>query len=246
MMPRMSRVALTLLLLTGSVSSLENISCTQQLQLILSNITKDYRAEDNSLSLKWEEKREVIGSCGTSNFSIELWRAIKTPSAQVPQDFGTREYFSKFQNCDSPNPDLLWKHGDSIHASVNEESREMNTSWLKEKIAFYHVVEKQYMLRICPCTNINLPCTCEHAGQSVAVCSEILNISNTGEDQVFAWCKGKAHQSPTPLIGVPVLQHCPAKERFHTFIITSGQDCSYIVRLRDAAKKILFLVVRPL
>jgi len=206
------RVVFTLLLLTGTVCSVENLSCTTQLQLLLANTTKDYRPEDNSLNLEWEERQEIVQACGTSNFSVELWRAIKFPSAKVPQDFGTREYFSKFQNCDSPNPDLLWKHGDSIHATVNDAAgREINTSWLMEKITFYHVVEEQYMLRICPCRNLNLPCTCEHAGQSVAVCSEILEVSNNGEEQVFPWCKGEIESSPTPLIGVPVLQHCPAK-----------------------------------
>ena len=211
----MEKIVITLVVLTGSVLSIENTTCTLELQELLSNLSTYYDRGDNSLTLHWTENNDIQSICGTRNFSIELWRAIKAPNSNVPVDFGTREYFSKFQNCDSPNPDLLWLHGDSIHASVDKEDLRIFDSWQDEKIRFYHVVERQYMLRICPCRKAHLPCTCEHAGQSVAVCSEILNISNTGEEQVFPWCRGDISSSPTPLIGVPVLHHCPAKENIY-------------------------------
>ena len=203
----MEKVCL-LVLLAGSAISVENSACTPSLQNLLSTLTPHYNQTVNSLGLRGVRRQDMVDICGTHNFSVELWRAIQSPSTNAPEDFGTREYFSKFQNCDSPNPDLLWKHGDSIRISIEEEGDDTAEENL---IMFYHVVEKQYMLRICPCRDQTLPCTCDHAHQSVAVCSEILNITNAVEDQVFPWCRGDVSSSPTPLIGVPVLHYCPSK-----------------------------------
>ena len=208
--------------------------CTSSLQDLLSALTARYNQSFNSLSLVGLHRRrqeDIVSRCGTRNFSVELWRAIKSPSIKAPEDFGTRAYFSKFQNCDSPNPDLLWKHGDSIRIRLGntnssaatdngtaavvhrrQEEEEKGEEEEESLIMFYHVVERQYMLRICPCLDSLLPCTCEHAQQSVPVCSEILKISNTSpEDQVFPWCRGDVAASPSPLIGVPVLHYCPSK-----------------------------------
>ena len=207
----MKKIYIILALLTGSVLS-DDINCTQSLLELVANLTPEYKGEDNSLTLNGFFTQDVLQSCSTRNFSVELWRTINPPNAQVPEDFGSREYFSKFQNCDSPNPDLLWKHGDSVHASIKKDNLEISDTWQNQPIRFYHVVEKEYMVRICPCHDTQLSCTCEHAGQSgAAVCSEIIEVSNLEEDLVFSWCRGDIQKSPTPLIGVPVLQHCPAK-----------------------------------
>jgi len=208
----MDSIVIAVAFLSLSSVYCNNITCTRELQNLLGNLSSVYHYEDNSLALKLPfEELNLTNLCGTKNFSVELWRAINHSSEKVPQDFGTRDYFSKFQNCDSPNPDLLWKHGDSILASVDADRDSKADFVFKENIRFYHVVEKQYMLRICPCINPKVPCTCEHAVYSVAVCSEIMNISNSVEEQVFPWCKGDIQSAPAPLIGVPVLQHCPAK-----------------------------------
>ena len=210
----MEKIYIILALLTGSVLS-QNITCNQSLLELVANLTPEYKGEDNSLILNGFFTQDILQSCLTRNFSVELWRTINPANSKVPADFGSREYFSKFQNCDSPNPDLLWKHGDSVHASVNKDNLEISDTWQNQPITFYHVVEREYMVRICPCLDSQVPCTCEHAGQSgAAACSEIMTVSNLDEELVFPWCRGDIQKSPTPLIGVPVLQHCPAKVNY--------------------------------
>jgi len=93
----MKKIYIILALLTGSVLS-DDINCTQSLLELVANLTPEYKGEDNSLTLNGFFTQDVLQSCSTRNFSVELWRTINPPNAQVPEDFGSREYFSKFQN----------------------------------------------------------------------------------------------------------------------------------------------------
>ena len=165
---------------------------------------------------------DIIAACGTDYFNVELWRAIQSPNR--PSGFGTWEYFSQFQNCENPNPDLLWKHGSSIQESLavatpirrqnNGDDKSTNSSantpdevdpknnWgFAGPVKFFHVVERQYLIRMCPCRRVGgrviggggagantgggkqHKCSCDHG--SAAVCSEIMNVTTTArQDQV--------------------------------------------------------------
>ena len=154
---------------------------------------------------------DIIAACGTDYFNVELWRAIQSPNR--PPGFGTWEYFSQFQNCENPNPDLLWKHGSSIQESLavaaqkrrlNGDDKSTNSSanttpdevdpknnWgFAGPVKFFHVVERQYLIRMCPCRRRvsgggaeQHKCSCDHG--SAAVCSEIMNVTTAArQDQV--------------------------------------------------------------
>jgi hypothetical protein len=202
-----------------AATSSGRLSCSEALSNFLGNLSRLYSSEENSLAVQGPEEYDFPAVCGTDRYSIELWRAIAEPASALPEDFGTKEYFSKYQNCDNPNPDLLWKHGDSIKASVgglvsSGQNLRLKGLWktTTERVVFYHVVEQQYMLRICPCNNSALPCSCEHAGQGSATCSEVFNISaNPHREKVFPWCRGDATPAPRPQLSAPKLQHCPAQ-----------------------------------
>ena len=130
----MDKLFFAVILCTGTVFSEQNSTCTEALQELLANLSTKFNNSDNSLALQGKQRPDIVEICSTRNFSIELWRAIKSPNAKIPDDFGTREYFSKFQNCDRPNPDLLWKHGHSSRASVDPLNLNLSDSWLKQEI----------------------------------------------------------------------------------------------------------------
>jgi hypothetical protein len=233
---------------TSEEKETSGLSCSEALHQFLANLSRTYNSEDNSLTVEGGGAQDFPALCGTHHYSLELWRAITVPGAALPPDFGTRDYFSKYQNCDNPNPDLLWKHGDSVKAAVGggggkhggggsqrlrlnggggglwptatstmTSSSTATTTTTLEKVVFYHVVEQQYILRICPCNNsAPLPCSCEHANGNggSTTCSEIFNISNPYREKVFPWCRGDGSSSipaPRPQLSAPKLQHCPAQ-----------------------------------
>lgn len=207
------------------------LSCSEALHHFLGNLSWTYHSEEHSLAVQGPPDDDFPVVCGTDHYSIELWRAITVPGSVQPADFGTKEYFSMYQNCDNPNIDLLWKHGDSIRASVisaaasgngvsrsSGQSRQAKIHWTStDRAVFYHVVEQQYMLRICPCSNNSgVQCSCEHAGQGSATCSEVFNISSHPHphyqrEKVFPWCRGDGTPAPRPQLSAPKLQHCPAQ-----------------------------------
>ena len=103
--------------------------------------------------------------------------SLPHPPPPRPADFGSAEYFSKDQHCENPNPDLLSRHGQPRKAlaggqggpeaggarevpEVIEAGGAMGAEVAEvaegvEKVAvrvrFQHVVEREYMVRICPC-----------------------------------------------------------------------------------------------
>ena len=135
--------------------------------------------------------------CGTAKVLVELWRVISRPNIDRPNNFGTTEYFFRDQHCENPNPDLLAKHGQSKTASLSEPV-----------VVFQHVVEREYMVRLCPC--ILNHCNCETIQPGSQTCSRIIRVNNTGPDHVFPWCRG-VQQSPHPKIDSPIIQNCPAQ-----------------------------------
>ena len=80
-------------------------------------------------------------SCDTDEFSVELWQAIRGPGARRPKDFGTQVYFNRYQNCDMPDPDLMWKHGKSKRIRVGGGDSK------GDSLIFHHVIHDEYMLR---------------------------------------------------------------------------------------------------
>ena len=87
--------------------------------------------------------------CRTKEILVDLWRVISKPKIDRPKGFGSVEYFHRDQHCENPNPDLLAKHGVTMRAGVGGG----------ERLEFHHVVEREYMVRLCPCMMSH--CTCE-------------------------------------------------------------------------------------
>lgn len=185
--------------------------CSQALRSLLSHINVSFDIDNDTLTVLGFQNgsNELKTACNTNMFNVELWRAIHSPGASRPDDFGTSKYFREFQNCENPNPDLLWKHGNAIQTKLTTNSSNNHTLQFLGPVKFYHVVERQYLIRICPCTD-GQNCMCDHGGSFV--CSQILNVTEKErEDQVFAWCRGSKLPAPTPMIGTPTFKHCPSK-----------------------------------
>ena len=212
----------TVILVTTEVSGFQipSNSCYLALHKYLADVTPVFNKTDKSLALDIGELTPAFVTCMTRhtkfgiNFSIpdsgrfapecgatelvvELWRVISNPNIDRPNNFGTTEYFFKDQHCENPNPDLLAKHGHS--KKVGPTGR---------VLVFEHVVEQEYMVRLCPCLPSH--CSCESQAPGSQICSRILRVNNTGEDGVFPWCRGLT-QSPHPKIDSPIVQKCPAQ-----------------------------------
>jgi len=197
-------------LLLSNVAEAENTnSCAVSMHNFLANVSPQFDDTDKSLTLELTEIPNFYEDCGTLYVSVELWRVIGKPKIERPKDFGTPEYFSKDQNCENPNPDLLSKHGQARKAWVWQQQTELRRGNVgSNKIKFYHVVENEYMFKFCPC-QVSGHCTCENTNQGTQVCSSLFPVANPEEDQVFPWCRGQS-ESPQPKINSPVIQHCPA------------------------------------
>jgi len=195
-------------------------SCADAIQDFLSKASPKFDDTDKSLSLELVEISDFYQECGTLYVSVELWRVISKPKIEQPSDFGTPQYFKKDQHCENPNPDLLSKHGQARKAWAWQQRMEVRNGKANNnnQIKFYHVVEKEYMIRLCPC-QVNGHCTCENTKPGTQVCSPLFTVPNPDEDQVFPWCRGQS-QSPQPKIDSPIIQHCPAQLRI-TGIIPS-------------------------
>jgi len=212
-------VSVVCLLSVPNVASLATNSCAVAMQDFLSKASPQFDDTDKSLSLELVEISDFFKECGTLYVSVELWRVISRPKIERPNDFGTPEYFSKDQHCENPNPDLLSKHGQARKAWAWQQRMEVRSGrGNSNQIKFYHVVEKEYMIRLCPC-QVSGHCTCENTNPGTQVCSSLFTVPNPDEDQVFPWCRGQS-QSPQPKIDSPIIQHCPAQLRI-TGIIPS-------------------------
>lgn len=87
---------------------------------------------------------------------------ISQPKIERPAYFGSREYFSRDQHCESPNPDLLAKHGMSMKTIGSDA------------VVFHHVVEREYMIRMCPCVMSH--CNCDNVSPGTQFCSRIYKV----------------------------------------------------------------------
>ena len=126
----------------------------------------------SSTFISFLDSRQFSRECGSSEILVELWRVISKPNIDRPDSFGTAEYFDRDQHCENPNPDLLAKHGSTVKV-ITDDTRDDQIHGL-ETVEFYHVVEREYMIRICPC--IMSHCTCETVPQDSQVCSKIFEV----------------------------------------------------------------------
>ena len=93
------------------------------------------------ISTDWSNIRNAIKRmskpCHFQNVSIELWRVV-SDKKQI-QDFEQPSYFNYFERCNKLDPDHFQYHS-SLPYDPNESI-----------VGFRHVVEDEYILRLCGC-----------------------------------------------------------------------------------------------
>ena len=133
--------------------------------------------------------------------------------------FGSREYFETFDRCNQLDDAVFAFHSTRSHdrrpnsddqrmairaeseLDYNENDRmpiepfrgpvamqKLNPDY-STKTTFLHVVEKSYILRLCPCGKVRKErrvCDCEYTS---ALCSGIISINQPDDAKVFDWCK---------------------------------------------------------
>ena len=171
-------LSLTLINLATAFSTPTN-SCYTALNQIVQRSSHHFSSQHKSLSLEigidqdsyfHHQTSDMIDTkvfseeCGSGAvLVVELWRVISQPKIERPDTFGSVEYFNRDQHCESPDPDLLAKHGMSVRSGGGEV------------VMFQHVVEQEYMVRMCPCVMSH--CTCETVPPGTQVCSKIFQVS---------------------------------------------------------------------
>jgi len=131
-------------------------------------------SERASLGVDWEFLDKALASAGChpgGDLRTELWRVLDEGTGSSA-DFGTQQYFTKFRRCQHLSPDHFAHHETRSH-EVGRPHDE-----------FHHVVEKRYVIRLCPCPSRNnsTRCDCE----DLALCSAVINVGGKGP---FVWCQ---------------------------------------------------------
>ena len=138
---------------------------------------------------------------------------------KTPITFGSREYFETFDRCNQLDDTVFAFHStrshdrrsnsDDQHLAIKAEGdmnyddqglmtndpfggpvaiQKLDPDY-STKTTFLHVVEKSYILRLCPCGKVRKErrvCDCEYTS---ALCSGIINIDQPKDSKVFDWCK---------------------------------------------------------
>ena len=116
---------------------------------------------------------EQNNHCNFDILYLELWKLVKKGQPR-PHNFGTREYFSAYERCNSLEPEHFIYHSSQSYLSNNKTSG-----------SYLHIVEDQYMLRLCPCggrirhkRTHQRVCDCQRNELlMVAHCSPIIKVS---------------------------------------------------------------------
>ena len=133
--------------------------------------------------------------------------------------FGSREYFETFDRCNQLDDAVFAFHSTRAHdrrssskdqhLAIKADSelgyndnnqmtidpfpgplamQKLDPDY-STKTTFLHVVEKSYILRLCPCGKVRKErrvCDCEYTS---ALCSGIISINQPDDAKVFDWCK---------------------------------------------------------
>ena len=196
--------------------------CNEQLQYWMYNVSKStVNQGDATLIVDWSELDSLLKAhnCPYTRLWLELWRvkADKEPPGLIKgEEFGSPEYFSKYERCNKLDETLFAFHstrahdGSAIGQHIPQDTTEVNvhrvqpqensismdistvanTLDVHQASTFLHIVEESYILRLCPCgmvrKNHMRVCDCKHTS---ALCSSPIKIQQPPEAAVFPWCR---------------------------------------------------------
>lgn len=166
--------------------------------VVMAWLQRDFHPKVDSgraaLRVEWGGLDAALASAGChprGDLRTELWRVLDKGSgggmgaasegASADVDFGTQQYFAKFRRCQHLSPDHFAHHETRSH-EVGRPHDE-----------FHHVVEKNYVIRLCPCPSRNDSARCEC--EDLALCSAVIDAGGSS-DNVFPWCQQQQQQQP--------------------------------------------------
>ena len=160
--------------------------CENVLTKWLTNVDYHVIPENATLTVDWSslDNRLHGNGCKYDNLFLELWRVVKPPVSRRPDNFGTEGYFNTYERCNKLEPDSFRYHATEAKLS----SKLANAT---NKAVFTHVVEDEYVLRLCPCgrRRHQRVCDCEYdIGQAKTHCSEVFRIKKSPKAKVLKWC----------------------------------------------------------
>jgi hypothetical protein len=158
-----------------------------------------------------------------NGLGAELWRVVGEDKSG--DNFGTAKYFATYRRCQDLSPDHFAHH----QTLPRVEEKDM-----VDYLEFHHVVEVNYILRLCPCGIFDTRCNCDDA----AICSKIITVPRTsGKDKVFPWCR-----EPSPEDGNMSDILSPMADCNSANLVGTLASCTPIQPSYDRIKVIMHLV----
>lgn len=199
-------------------------SCEDQLNKWMQSVPVRVHPDNATLDVDWsglDARLSQLG-CSYDQLWLELWRVSRIPDDE--RNFGSPDYFAKYERCNELNEQHFVYHSTQTHlgsagsGSIHRGSSAISTDddddgISKQQLAttgatdssttFLHVVEENYILRLCPCgrrRQHQRVCDCDY-GSGNTVCSGLLKVET--KSKVYPWCtKEGARETYKDLIDV--------------------------------------------
>jgi hypothetical protein len=170
-----------------SVESVNRTMCDGLVIGWLSQLQPRVNGENSTLSVDWSRLGRDLKEqeCELDHLYLELWRVVSAQVQKRPSNFGSYAYFAAYERCNKLEPEHFIIHSTQAYRPNQTVA------------TFTHVVEDEYMLRLCPCGRRRHQRVCDCQYESIygkAQCSRILQVAThqptlwRQDPSVMPWC----------------------------------------------------------
>ena len=203
--------------------------CTRHFENWMHNISTTMFPENATLVVDWSDLDDLLNAknCTYEQLWIELWRVNENELSLIgsedsnasKNEFGTPEWFAKYERCNELDETLFAYHSIRAHhrkprgigkkstKSKNQYDEKADSMEEKHmariepislsqygptystKTTFLHVVENSYILRLCPCGKVIKNRRVCDCENTSALCSRVIKINQPEKARVFESCR---------------------------------------------------------
>ena len=203
--------------------------CTRHFENWMHNISTTMYPENATLVVDWSDLDDLLTAknCTYEQLWIELWRVNENELPLIESDdreaskyeFGTPEWFAKYERCNELDETLFAYHSIRAHhrkpklgiekkstkdkIQFDEKADFIKTKQMTQmepisleygptystKTTFLHVVENSYILRLCPCGKVIRNRRVCDCENTSALCSRVIKIDQPEKARVFESCR---------------------------------------------------------
>lgn len=194
-------LALTTASLASGTKRLSDSECDDVLTRWVQGLRPQLDSTLSTLVVNWTDLDFALASrgCSYDQLYLELWRVSSRQEAARPPDFASSEYFKTYERCTKLEPEHFRYQATDTHRQRGQHKNEVTV--------FTHVVQNEYVLRLCPCgrRRHQRVCDCEYGTAGKTHCSPLINVDPGPKAKVFPWCS--LGSSSSPPVDVQVTAH---------------------------------------